>query len=184
MFLLAAISASLTLSTSTAEADHPKPKKHAAYEIKTAFIYNFTKFIEWPEGTFTEANPNYVVCVIGEDRFGNSLDLLKNKTSKGKSFNVVRIPELSGNNSLDIERCDILYISPSTRRTLPEIIDRLKNSNTLTISDMDGFAKMGGVIGFVERDNKIGLQINTGAAKKMDLKISSRLLKLVDIIRE
>lgn len=53
----------------------------------------------------------------------------------------------------------------------------------MSVSDIEGFAKKGGVIGFVTRYNKIILQINPSTAKKSSLKISSRLLELVEIVK-
>lgn len=174
----------LSLGTSLATTENPKSAKHKEYEVKTAFIYNFTKFIEWPEFSFTDSDPDYVVCILGKDNFGKALDLLSNKISGGKSFKVIHVPDLTDWSSTIVESCDILYISPSEEKDLPRIFSLLKDSSTLTISDIDGFAKQGGVIGFVNKDNRIGLQVNIEAAETMQLRISSKLLKLVEIVRE
>lgn len=54
----------------------------------------------------------------------------------------------------------------------------------LTVGDMDGFARHGGIIGFVMDDNKVAFEINAGAAKRAKLKVSSKLLKLAKSVIE
>ena len=83
----------------------------------------------------------------------------------------------------DIETsCHVLFISSSETENLSRIMDRLKGSSVLTVGEMDGFTRRGGIIGFVVYNNKIGFEVNLGAAKRANLKISSKLLKLAKAI--
>lgn len=60
----------------------------------------------------------------------------------------------------------------------------VRNWNALTISDIEGFAERGGVIGFIALENKIHFAINVDAAERMGLKISSQLLRLAKIVKD
>ena len=35
--------------------------------LKSAFIFNFAKFVEWPADAFAEPNSPLVVCIVGQD---------------------------------------------------------------------------------------------------------------------
>ena len=44
------------------------------YELKAAFLYNFTKFVEWPEQSFKTADDPIAICILGENSFGRALE--------------------------------------------------------------------------------------------------------------
>jgi hypothetical protein len=147
------------------------------YQIKAAFLYNFSKFVEWPQGSFTDAKSPFVICVLGEDPFDNALDTIKEKNIDGRKIVIERMESIK-----DEEKCHILFVSASERRDLSQIFRAVKQRNILTVSDMKGFAGSGGIINFISADNRIGFEINVSAAEKANLKISSKLLKLGNIV--
>ena len=81
----------------------------------------------------------------------------------------------------DVKGCHILFISDKENDNVKDILGSL-DKNVLTVSDMDGFARKGGMIRFVTSNNKIKLQVNLRAVKTADLNISSKLLRLAEII--
>jgi hypothetical protein len=78
----------------------------------------------------------------------------------------------------------VLYISSSERKTVAQILTRLKGSSVLTVGEMSQFAVQGGVIQFTLEDKQVHFQINLDAASQMELKISSRLLVLARIVKD
>ncbi len=80
--------------------------------------------------------------------------------------------------------CQILFISRSEQRRLSALLAALKGHNTLTVSDIDGFAHEGGMIQLLLQDNQVRFEINLRAAQAAELTISSNLLKLATTIRE
>lgn len=54
----------------------------------------------------------------------------------------------------------------------------------LTVSDLPGFARGAGVIGLVNENNRIKIEINLKAAREAGLKISSRLLEVSRLVRD
>ena len=144
------------------------------YLIKAAFIYNFVKFVEWPDGKAINQQSNIDICVLGS----NSLE------SAGAVFKAASTPKL--NLSLVQEtsakkvpsHCHIVFISQSEGDHFSEIMAALKNQPVLTISDMDNFAESGGMIGFIASDNKIKIQVNTKAITSAGLRVDAQLLEI------
>ena len=168
---------SITLIISLcADAEQVKPGE---YEVKAAFIYNFAKFIEWPDDSFLDKSSSITMCVIGDDPFGRSIDSIHDKPVKEKKLKVKHIQSVK-----DIKGCHILFISGSEAKNLPQILKITEGAGILTIGDTGGFAYSGVIINFYLEQNKVNFEINTKAAKRARLQISSKLLKLARIVGE
>ena len=149
------------------------------YQIKAAFLYNFAKFIEWPAEVFHGAGTPMVIGIVGDDPFGSILDQTVNgKTANGRELVVRRFKSHQ-----DLNACHILFISPSEKKRLPQILERLKGTSVLTISEVDHFAQHGGIINFVMEGNKVHFEINVDMAERARLKISAKLLTLARVVR-
>ena len=118
-----------------------------------------------------------VLGVLGDDPFGHELDVIKHKNINGRPIAVKRFESLD-----DYEPCHILFINFGEKHILKKMLFEMKDKHVLTVGDAEGFAKSGGMIGFVEKENKIRFEINVTAAKQSDIKISSNLLKLATIV--
>ena len=79
--------------------------------------------------------------------------------------------------------CSVLFVSASEGHRLAEVLDQLRGRPILTVSDADGFAEAGGMIGLFIEDSRVRFAINLGAAESAHLTISSRLLNLARIVR-
>lgn len=159
----------------TASGDSP-----GEYHIKAAFVYNFAKFVEWPSGAFSDSSSPMIIGVVGDDPFGSSLDqVIKGKTANGRRLVIKRFPKIR-----DIQSCHILFVSSSESSRLQKALEAVKGSCVLTTSDIERFAQRGGVAGLTLDESKIGIDINVDAAKRANLKISSKLLKLARIVKD
>jgi hypothetical protein len=148
------------------------------YQVKAAFLYNFSQFVVWPAEAFPEAQTPLVIGVIGEDPFGAYLDeIVQGEQVNNRPLIVQRFHQVE-----EIKVCHILFVSQSETKRLEEIFARLKGRNILTVGDIDGFAKQGGMIRFVTEKNKVRFRINVEAAKAAKLTISSKLLKPAAIV--
>ena len=144
------------------------------YQIEAAFIFNFAKFIEWPADAFAKPSSPLIIGVLGENPFGSALEqAVRNKTIGEHPLEVKEFVRAK-----DATNCHILFISSSEKRRLPEVLSGLGTASILTVSETEGFTEAGGMINFVADGNKLRFQINEGAAKKSNLKISSKLLNL------
>ncbi len=150
------------------------------YQIKAAFLYNFTKFVEWPADRFANENAPMILCVIGKDPFGAILEnSFVGKTIKGRAIIINR------NIGIDnLKFCHLLFVSSSEQERVPQIVAALSGASVLTIADMNRFANQGGSINLVRRRNKIRFEINSGAAAQSGLKLSSYLMRLASNVIE
>jgi hypothetical protein len=171
------------------------------YQLKAAFLYNFMKFIEWPEAGDKEAqktNP-ITLCVVGTDFFGRHLDDLTKKVVKERPIRIVRLdgfeeyqkthPQATQEQYFQeqkkaIEGCHLLFVSQSEEKLMSEWVTLTGEIQILTVSDISGFAEKGGVIEFVMEENKIRFDVNVVSAERKGLKISSQLLQLARKIKK
>lgn len=147
------------------------------YAIKAAFLYNFAKFVEWPLQAFEDSTTPIILCILGKDPFGVLLEPIKDKTVKGKKIIIKYSPTID-----DMEKCHVLFVGKSEDKQLVRILDRLRDWNVLTVSDIGDFAQRGGIIGLTKKEDKIYFEINLDASKMAGLRISSRLFKLARIV--
>jgi hypothetical protein len=143
-------------------------------EVKAAMIYNFAQFIEWPESEQKTGPPSFVIGVFGED----PIEMILQETLKGETFQnrSIQVRHLMAPN--DAKACDIVFVSQSQRKRVPEILEAIRGSNTLTVGDTEDFVAVGGMIAFKKEGNRVRFQINPDAAMRAGLRISSKLLRL------
>ena len=147
-------------------------------EVKAAYLYNFAKFVYWPETAFKDEHSPIVIGILGNDPFGAVLEeTLAGKKVGGRKFEVKRFKWVQ-----DLERCNILYISSSEKQDLEKILEKIKGWGVLTVSDTEGFAERGVILNLVKKLDKIRFKVNMDAAKDSRIKISSTLLQLTRIV--
>ena len=148
------------------------------YEVKAAFLFNFAKLTEWPGDAFRLHDKNFEMCILGDDPFGRSLEQLRDRTIGGRSVSITRTTDISESSA-----CNLIFVASSESYRLPEIISFVRERPILTVSDIKGFEKEGGIIAFFLKDNRVRFRINIDAARKAKLKISSYLLEVAEIVR-
>jgi hypothetical protein len=145
-------------------------------KVKTAFIYNFSRFTQWPEVEFPGGKLS--LCIIGIDSLATEIDTLAGKDVQGHTIEVRMVQALN-----DIDGCHIAYISYSESGNLQTVLDKLRHKPVLTISNLEGFTGNGGIIRLRLVENKVRFDINVDAATQAGLVISSKLLSLATIVR-
>jgi hypothetical protein len=150
------------------------------YQIKAAFLYSFTKFVEWPSQAFQSADEPVAICVLGENPFGSALE----QAVRGKTFGNRRFVIREISTARQASTCHILFVSTSEKRRLASIFAELKGYGTLTVGETDGFVGSGGVINFKLKDSRVRLEIDRSAAVQANLRISSKLLSLAEDARK
>ena len=148
------------------------------YQVKAAFIYNFAKFVTWPAQAFKGPADPLAICVVGEDPFHGALEeAVRGKTIDGRPLAVKAIDKVESGCT-----CQILFVSHSgAKRSLVEMFP----NGVLIIGESPGFAaKGGGVINFKLQDGRVRFEINPEAADRQQLRISSKLLSLAEIVKD
>ncbi len=152
-------------------------QKSNEYRIKAAFLLNFVKFMKWPSHVPSDASSILTICILGNDPFDDALKTIENKIIKEKRIVIKRFSRIE-----DVKECQILFICTSEKNNLSEILTQIKDRPILTVAETKNFCQSGGVINFRIVKGKVRFEINVDAAERSDLKISSKLLKLVKII--
>lgn len=150
------------------------------YEVKTAFLFNFAKFIDWPASDFATSQSPFTICVLGQDPFGNLLD----DTLNGKIIGVRPLAVRRLKDKAEARRCQIVFVSSSESVHLAEIFVSLQKANVLLVGEMNGFAALGGTIEFTTEENHVRFTINIDAADRSGLKFSSKLLAVGKIVHD
>lgn len=171
------VAASVFLLSGTRELA-AQPEISTEYKVKAVFLFNFAQFVEWPTNVFSDAQTPLTIGVLGDDPFGTFLDeTVRDEKVGGHPLTIRRYSRVE-----DVQDCQILFISPSESKRMGRILADLKNKKILTVSDVEGFTQNGGAIGFVAEENKIHFRINLEAVKDVNLTISSKMLRLAEIV--
>ena len=163
------------------------------YKIKAAFLYNFIKFVDWPEEKVKNEKGAMVIGIIGKNTFGDAFEPVKDKDVKGqkaeikhfKSFSEYKYNETELKKIKDdIKNCHLIFICSSEKEYLIDIINIVKDSNVLTVGETKDFLKADGIINFILEENKVRFEINLIASKESKLTIRSQLLRLAKRVIE
>ncbi len=158
----------------TAAADPP-----LEYQVKAVCVLNAARFVSWPETSFSSDETPLVIGVLGDNPFGALLhDAVKSETVRKRRI-VVRSVTLAEAPSA----CHVLFISRTEKDNLGAILQAMNKANVLTISDMEGFANAGGMLGLVLDRGKIRFEYNPAAAQAAGLKFDPQFTSLCRIIK-
>ena len=148
------------------------------YLIKAAFVYNFTKFVEWPEEVFQKDSSPFIVCILGQDGICEALRTIENKSVYGRKLQIRQ-----SRTKADIDVCHLLFVAESEEPQLSTILKNCDGRPILTVSDMNDFALSGGMIQLYKDENRIRFAVNVKSAERSGLNLSSKLLGLAKIVK-
>jgi len=148
------------------------------YQLKAVFLYNFTRFVEWPPQAFTAPGEPFVIGILGDDPFGARLDDVVRNERVGEHPLIVR----RFRNAEEIRDCRMLFIGRSESVELERVVAGLDHRPVLIVSEIDGSAERGAMIQFATESSHVRLRINADAARGAGLVISSKLLHLAEIV--
>ena len=143
------------------------------YAVKANFLYKFGPFVDWPPRSFPSPASPFNVCVFGDEPFHQSLDdAVRGQAVIGHPVVVRRLRVVTADPG-----CQVLYVGRSKTQKPAEVLEALRHSPVLTVTDeSQGFS--GGLIHFVLRGGHVRFGIDLEGARASGLKISSKLLAL------
>lgn len=150
-------------------------------QVKSAYVFNFIKFVEWPSGV--GENDKVTLCVVGSNVLGGALTALDGRKAGGRELHITQYSYgtfLEGHPNSDGEfgRCHVVFIGESEQRHFVAIIKALDDAPVLTISDIDNFAEKGGGIGLLYHESKIVFEVNLASVQRSKLRLPGQLLNL------
>jgi hypothetical protein len=150
------------------------------YPVKLAFLYNFTKFVEWPSDSFRKPDAPLVICIVGNDPFSPSIEgELRSRTVGGHP---IEVRTLRTSDILSV--CHMVFVPVTAEDQATKVVRGLKGSSTLTVGETEGFATLGGIINLTVEENKLHFEVNLLAAEHAGLKISAKMLALAKIVHD
>ncbi len=152
------------------------------YEIKAGFLYKFLFFTEWEEGAFVNNKASIIIGIVGKDPFGKIFNEIEGQTVDGRTLVIKRFDQ-----DVPIEalrQCRVLFISPSLKGKMGDLLESLRGHPVLTVSEVNEFTHLGGMINFVRKKNKVSFEINKAAAERVGIKFRSKLLRVATLVVE
>lgn len=150
------------------------------YQVKSAFLFHFTQFVNWPDSAFSSSDSPIIIGLLGHDPFGANLDrIVRGEVVRGRQLVVKRLSSVR-----KAKDCHIVFVSSSETSRIRGILATLRAANVLTVGETDTFCPLGGVVNLVTQRERIGIEVNPDAAKRAGLRINSRLMKLAKLVKE
>ncbi|MBN1909862.1 MAG: DUF4154 domain-containing protein [Pirellulales bacterium] len=178
-FLAIALSAGGAGTALAQEEESTYPTSSREYTIKAAYLYNFARYVNWPDGTFANDDSPLVIGVLGENPFGNALQTIaERKKIDGRRLVIRQFSSLD-----QYTTCHVLFVVWNINEEEQKaVIKRLGGSHVLLVGETPDFTKEGGVVSFYIEENRVRFEINVAAARRESLKISSKLLNLAKLV--
>lgn len=149
------------------------PMYEARSRVEAAFLRNFARYVTWPAQAFSGERSPWIVCVLGDDRFGEVLrDTLRGRSEQGRSFETRRAATLD-----ELPTCHILFISLDDAAQRRTALRRLKDKPVLTVGSADDFLAEGGTIRLLPGE-RMEMGINLDQARNASLGIPTKLLEV------
>lgn len=146
--------------------------------VKADMLYNFAKFVKWPDSSFHRTQGQLVFTILGEDPLAEQLaSTLSTRSVNGHPVfvRVVRRVE-------DTAGSQVVYIANSEAARASEVLHLVQNSPALTVADSSGFVQRGGMVDFADASDRVQFEINQARAERAGLKISAKLLALARVV--
>lgn len=151
-----------------------QPSAAPEYEIKAAFVYNLTKFVEWPaEPPTSDGNP-IVLGVLGPNPFGDALE----RAVAGKTIAGRRIDVRYFSRGERITKVHLLFVTEAAKDDLRALPPQVTQAPVLLVSDMPGFLQRGGMVMLFTDQNRIKFSVNLDTTQRARLALSAKLLQL------
>lgn len=148
--------------------------------LKSAFVFNFAKFTNWPEYTWDFDDSTFFICSVGTDDVSQVLGQLN-----GESLNKRIVQVLNYQETTQTDACNLIYFADDASVEVDAILKSRCCESVLTVSVIEGFTSRGGMIEmYSDTNGKVRFKINLNKVITSGLNISSRLLSLAEIVTE
>jgi len=142
-------------------------------QVEAAFLRNFARYVTWPAVAFANERSPWVVCILGEDHFDDTLDkTLQGRMEQGRAFEVARLRA-----SDRLTACHIVYVGYEGSAKRRAVLNELKTKPVLTVGDAPEFLDEGGIIRLLAGE-RIEMSINLDQARAASLAIPSKMLEV------
>lgn len=145
------------------------------HEIHTMMVFNFTKYVQWPD---QDQSGEFVIGVVGNEDVYKTLSTWYSGKTKGHKVYVIK----KFSNASEVSDCAVIYIDKSKSSEFEAINTKVRGKGTLVVTDRNGLASKGSCINFRTVDDKLRIELNQKAIETANLKVSSALTSMAILI--
>ena len=145
------------------------------YQIKSAYLYQISKFVFWPEEQ--KQADAFNLCVLGPDTYGGNLQKMEGRTVFNKPVRVQPIKSLKKSDS-----CHLIVLTQPKKMDAKSLHAWLKDNPTLVVSDGEDYIDKAMVV-FVLENNRVRLHINMDLAKHSGITFAANLLEVASRVK-
>ena len=150
----------------------------AEYEVKSAYLLTFLRFVEWPDEP--GRGRDVTLCVLGDDPMGDLLSrAIAARRVEGRVVTLRAVSRL-----VEADRCDAAFIARRNSIAPTAWLARLRGKPVLTVGEGTEFARAGGMIALVLDGETVRFEINLRALHDAGFELSSRVLRLAVNVHE
>lgn len=144
------------------------------HQLKAAFLYNFTKFVDWPPQRFEKPEAPIVIAVLGRNPFDDAVqELARDRKVNGRPVKFLRASVVG-----EAKSAHLVFIAEGEEPRFEREVAELNAAGVLTVGESARFAAAGGAITFVMENDRVRFVINLAAAQTAELRVSAQLQKL------
>jgi len=148
------------------------------YRVKAAYLFNFCKFINWPDNALPTPDSPLVIGVLAG---GDALNVITAAmTGKAVDQHPVQVRSVTADGELPA--CHLLFVPRTAGRTAEEVRQAVGSAPVLLVGETDGFAERGGMLGFVHQENRIHFQLHLDRTSGAGFKVSSKLSNVARLV--
>ena len=146
--------------------------------LKAAFLTNFVKFAEWPEGAVSRRGV-FTFCVAGDKAVQQALETGIRRQASLEAMHVKSVT-FQG----PFAGCHLLYLGGFDVRQVRAMVQSLDGAAIFTVSDVDGFSEAGGIVQLRLENGRMRFAINSAAASRAHIALSAKLLSLATLVKD
>lgn len=140
----------------------------STHKAHCLFVYNFTKYIQWPDGAIKD---DFVIGVFGKSDVRAELE--KMSAMKKVNGKTIRVVEINSTDKLD--GVHILFIPDEKSGQIGAVIESIKGKPVLLVTERQGLIQKGAGISFLTDDNNLKFEINSSSISSQNLRVASQL---------
>ena len=165
------------LITLNVHADGSEPINQAEleYRIKAAYLFNLSKFIEWPDEA-ANSTETIDICLIGGNPFSDYIYKLEQRKARGRAIKII-----DGPTSDKLNTCEMIFVASKTADAA-NVLNNQGIGKSLTVGESEVFITQGGLINLAIENGRVQLTINNTMAKKLGFTISANLLEIARLV--
>ena len=149
------------------------------FRLKAAFLFNFTKFVEWPAAAFKTPIEPITLCVVGKSQVAIALEqAVEGKIVRNRPLAAKMLAE-----PLQLSGCHVVFVPSSERKWMRDITRNALGHDVLLAGEADWFLREGGDFNLRLENGTVHIQANPDAIERQGLHVSSKLLGLAEVVR-